>query len=59
MWKELSDPVILQRLGARVRDYRMRMEMTQSEHGNSGETGARRYGVSIASYQHPTHPGSA
>lgn len=31
MWKELSDPVILQRLGARVRDYRMRMEMTQSE----------------------------
>ena len=31
MWTELSDPVILQRLGGRVRNYRMRMEMTQGE----------------------------
>ena len=31
MWTELSDPIILQRLGGRIRDYRMRMEMTQSE----------------------------
>lgn len=31
MWTELSDPVILQRLGGRIRDYRMRMEMTQGE----------------------------
>ena len=31
MWTELSDPVILQRIGSRIRDYRMRMEMTQSE----------------------------
>lgn len=31
MWTELSDPVILQRFGARVRDYRMRMDMTQGE----------------------------
>lgn len=31
MWTELSDPVILQRIGSRIRDYRIRMEMTQSE----------------------------
>ena len=31
MWTELSDPIILQRIGSRIRDYRMRMEMTQSE----------------------------
>ena len=31
MWTELSDPVILQRLGGRVRNYRMRMEMAQGE----------------------------
>lgn len=31
MWTELSDSIILQRLGSRIRDYRMRMEMTQSE----------------------------
>ena len=31
MWTELSDPAILQRLGGRIRDYRIRMEMTQSE----------------------------
>lgn len=31
MWTELSDPAILQRLGGRIRDYRMRMEMTQGE----------------------------
>lgn len=31
MWTELSDTVILQRLGGRVRSYRMRMEMTQGE----------------------------
>lgn len=31
MWTELSDTVILQRLGGRIRDYRMRMEMTQGE----------------------------
>ena len=27
----MSDSIILQRLGSRIRDYRMRMEMTQSE----------------------------
>lgn len=31
MWKELSDPVILQRMGRRMRDYRIRMELTQGE----------------------------
>lgn len=31
MWTELSDPMILQRLGGRIRDYRIRMEMTQNE----------------------------
>ena len=31
MWTELSDPAILQKMGRRIRDYRMRMEMTQSE----------------------------
>lgn len=31
MWTELSNPVILQRLGGRIRDYRIRMEMTQAE----------------------------
>ena len=31
MWTELSDPIILQRLGSRIRDYRLRMEMTQGE----------------------------
>lgn len=31
MWTELSDPAILQRLGERIRDYRIRMEMTQAE----------------------------
>lgn len=31
MWTELSDPAILQKMGRRMRDYRMRMEMTQSE----------------------------
>jgi len=31
MWTELSDPAILQRLGGRIRDYRIRMEMTQGE----------------------------
>ena len=31
MWTELSDPAIMQRLGGRIRDYRIRMEMTQSE----------------------------
>ena len=31
MWTELSDPTILQRLGGRIRDYRIRMEMTQGE----------------------------
>lgn len=31
MWKELSDPAILQKLGRRMRDYRIRMELTQSE----------------------------
>ena len=31
MWTELSDPAILRRLGGRIRDYRTRMGMTQSE----------------------------
>ena len=31
MWTELSDPAILQKIGRRMRDYRMRMEMTQGE----------------------------
>lgn len=31
MWKELSDPAILQRMGRRIRDYRIRMELTQGE----------------------------
>ncbi|MBO5594735.1 MAG: helix-turn-helix domain-containing protein [Prevotella sp.] len=31
MWKELSDPAILQRMGRRMRDYRIRMELTQGE----------------------------
>ncbi|MBQ8990489.1 MAG: helix-turn-helix domain-containing protein [Prevotella sp.] len=31
MWKELSDPSILQRMGRRMRDYRIRMELTQGE----------------------------
>ena len=31
MWTELSDPAILQKLGRRMRDYRIRMEMTQGE----------------------------
>lgn len=31
MWTELSEPAILQKMGRRIRDYRMRMEMTQSE----------------------------
>lgn len=31
MWKELSDPTILQRMGRRIRDYRIRMELTQGE----------------------------
>lgn len=31
MWTELSDPAILQKMGRRIRDYRMRMEMTQGE----------------------------
>lgn len=31
MWTELSDPMILQRLGSRIRDYRVRMEMTQGD----------------------------
>lgn len=31
MWTELSDPAILQKIGRRIRDYRIRMEMTQNE----------------------------
>ncbi len=31
MWTELSDPAILQKIGGRIRDYRMRMEITQDE----------------------------
>ncbi len=31
MWTELSDPAILKKIGSRMRDYRMRMEMTQGE----------------------------
>jgi transcriptional regulator with XRE-family HTH domain len=31
MWTEMSDPAILQKMGNRIRGYRMRMEMTQSE----------------------------
>ena len=31
MWMELSEPAIMQRLGMRIRDYRIRMEMTQGE----------------------------
>ena len=31
MWTELSDPAILQKMGRRMRDYRIRMEMTQGE----------------------------
>lgn len=31
MWTELSDPAILKRLGMRIREYRMRMDMTQTE----------------------------
>lgn len=31
MWTEMSDPSILQKMGNRIREYRMRMEMTQSE----------------------------
>lgn len=31
MWTELSDPAILLRLGGRIRDYRIRMELTQGE----------------------------
>lgn len=31
MWTELSDPAILQKIGGRIRDYRIRMEMTQGE----------------------------
>jgi transcriptional regulator with XRE-family HTH domain len=31
MWTEMSDPAILQKMGNRIREYRMRMEMTQSE----------------------------
>jgi transcriptional regulator with XRE-family HTH domain len=31
MWTELSDPVILQKIGSRIRDYRMRMDLTQGE----------------------------
>lgn len=31
MWTEKSDPAILKSLGSRVREYRIRMEMTQAE----------------------------
>lgn len=31
MWIEKSDPAILQSFGRRIRDYRIRMEMTQTE----------------------------
>ena len=31
MWTELSNPAILQKMGRRMRDYRIRMEMTQGE----------------------------
>lgn len=31
MWTELSDPAILKKFGLRLRDYRMRMELTQTE----------------------------
>ena len=40
MWTELSDPDILQKIGQRIRGYRIRMEMTQSEL-------AKRSGVSM------------
>ena len=37
MWTELSDPAILQKIGQRIRGYRIRMEMTQGElAGRSG-----------------------
>ncbi len=31
MWTELSDPAILKKLGIQIREYRMQMEMTQTE----------------------------
>lgn len=31
MWTELSDPVILKKFGDRIKDYRIRMELTQTE----------------------------
>lgn len=31
MWTELSDPAIMREIGRRIRDYRIRMEMTQQE----------------------------
>ncbi len=31
MWIELSDPAILKKFGLRIKDYRMRMELTQTE----------------------------
>ena len=31
MWTELSDPAILKRIGMQIRDYRIRMELTQNE----------------------------
>lgn len=31
MWTELSDPAILKKFGMRIKDYRMRMELTQTE----------------------------
>ena len=31
MWTELSDPAILKRIGIQIRDYRIRMELTQNE----------------------------
>jgi transcriptional regulator with XRE-family HTH domain len=31
MWTELSDPAILKRIGMQIKDYRIRMELTQNE----------------------------
>ncbi len=31
MWTELSDPAILKKFGLRIKDYRMRMDLTQTE----------------------------
>lgn len=31
MWMELSDPAILKRIGMQIKDYRIRMELTQNE----------------------------